>query len=647
MKNLAHRSSSVNRRTSPQRRDRGSSPKQNFNNLRNSKTNKTNSFSGRRKTDKWANFLVESSACNLMGGTEWVFDTAASHHCCKDKNLFTEYKPLKGEEMAVAIKGVTFPILGKGTIKLKFGQRILYFKDVMHAEKLRRNLISGPKLDMEGISFNGGNGVVNAFSNGQLLFKASLKNGTYRINFRAPNPGNKKVKFQSIETSSVNQETNLDLWHRRCAHVNPRILIRTGKCDSVKGMPNFTQKDFKCEHCKLCKFRRRSFKPISKIRSKRPLELLYADVWGPCRIRGRGGEKYYLSIIDDYSRKTALYPIREKTEVCSIVKNHITRAETFLDLKVKSFRSDNGREFVNNSLDDFFREKGIRHELTNTFTPEQNGVIERFNQTVTDGAKTMISESGLGNEFWPDAMLHFTYTWNRLVHRDDSKTPFELYGNSKPSIRHLKPFGVKAYVGVPRQNRSKLEAKAKKGILIGYAFSTRGYRIWLPEERRVIETINVSFDEISGSRLEGAVLGPTADSARWHPIDSSDESDDDYIEESRVHTPKDFYASSSDEEESDDTDSSQDIDTVVPAPSLKKVRWIRQRKPRKESPRCDIYYYEEGKSQRLRSHQDIEKYCDNNEIEFNPLLFNFKGKDEYEGIVDDTAEAGTSMAQSS
>ena len=81
-----------------------------------------------------------------------------------------------------------------------------------------------------------------------------------------------------------------------------------------------------------------------------------------------------------------------------------------------------------------------------------------------DGVRTVLSESKLPNHFWPDAALYFAYTFNRICHSNQSKTPFELYLGYKPSVRHLKPFGIVAYVGVPRQLRNKLESKAKKGI---------------------------------------------------------------------------------------------------------------------------------------------------------------------------------------
>ncbi|GFW62946.1 copia protein [Trichonephila clavipes] len=122
------------------------------------------------------------------------------------------------------------------------------------------------------------------------------------------------------------------------------------------------------------------------------------------------------------------------------------------------------------------QERGIKHEKTNIYTPQQNGASERLNRTVIDGARTVLSESGLDKSFWPEAVLYFVHVWNRLCHSGQTLTPIELYIGIKPSIRHLRPFGSTLYVGTPRPLRGKLDPKAKKGILVGFALGTRGYR---------------------------------------------------------------------------------------------------------------------------------------------------------------------------
>ncbi|GFY11817.1 retrovirus-related Pol polyprotein from transposon TNT 1-94 [Trichonephila clavipes] len=175
------------------------------------------------------------------------------------------------------------------------------------------------------------------------------------------------------------------------------------------------------------------------------------------------------------------------------------RAERFLSRKVIAVRTDGGLEFCNKDMDNFLTELGIKHEVTNSYTPEMNGVAERFNLTALDGIKTLLKSSEVPHKFWGEALLCFTYAWNRICHKDSNKTPFEKYSGRKPSVLHLKPFGCLAYAGVPKQIRKKFDMRAKMGIMMGYAQRTKGYRIWLIDENKLVETINDDFDRVKDS----------------------------------------------------------------------------------------------------------------------------------------------------
>ncbi|GFW73351.1 retrovirus-related Pol polyprotein from transposon TNT 1-94 [Trichonephila clavipes] len=146
-------------------------------------------------------------------------------------------------------------------------------------------------------------------------------------------------------------------------------------------------------------------------------------------------------------------------------------------------------------MDNFLTELGIKHEVTNSYTPEMNGVAERFNLTALDGIKTLLKSSEVPHKFWGEALLCFTYAWNRICHKDGNKTPFENYSGRKSSVLHLKPFGCLANSGVPKQIRKKFDMRAKMGIMMGHAQRTKCYRIWLIDENKLVETINVRFDE--------------------------------------------------------------------------------------------------------------------------------------------------------
>ncbi|GFU64130.1 retrovirus-related Pol polyprotein from transposon TNT 1-94 [Trichonephila clavipes] len=117
------------------------------------------------------------------------------------------------------------------------------------------------------------------------------------------------------------------------------------------------------------------------------------DLCGPMPTESQGGNKYFLSIIDDYSRKVTVFPIRNKSDLFHTFIRFQKRAERFLSKKVIAVRTDGGLEFCNKDMDNFLTELGIKHEVTNSYTPEMNGVAERFNLSALDGIKTLLKSS--------------------------------------------------------------------------------------------------------------------------------------------------------------------------------------------------------------------------------------------------------------
>ncbi|GFX85115.1 retrovirus-related Pol polyprotein from transposon TNT 1-94 [Trichonephila clavipes] len=378
----------------------------------------------------------------------WVIDTAATSYFCNDKSLFLDLKPITNMKMSLATEDKSCPVEGIGTlrfrVKYKGSFHEITLTDVLFNPKLRRNLLSGSRLESKGAHFVG----------------------------------------------------TKEIWHQRFCHVNNDYLVKTSKNDSVKGLPRLTDNvQTHCIPCKLAKSKRVSFKKTGAVRSKRPLELLHMDLCGPMPTESQGGNKYFLSIIDDYSRKVTVFPIRNKSDVFHTFIRFQKRAERFLSKKVIAVRTDGGLEFCNKDMDNFLTELGIKHEVTNSYTQEMNGVAERFNLTALDGIKTLLNSSEVPHKFWGEALLCFTYAWNRICHKDSNKTPFEKYSGRKPSILHLIPFGCLAYAGVPKQIRKKFNMRAKMGIMMGYAQRTKGYRIWLIDENKLVETINDDEDD--------------------------------------------------------------------------------------------------------------------------------------------------------
>ncbi|GFW85559.1 retrovirus-related Pol polyprotein from transposon TNT 1-94 [Trichonephila clavipes] len=171
----------------------------------------------------------------------WVIDTAATSHFCNDKSLFLDLKPITNMKMSFSTEDKSCPVEGIGTLRFRPDHYII--------------------------------------------------------------PKSKEISFFSDVTAKT-KNGSIEIWHQRFCHVNNDYLVKTSKNDSVKGLPRLTDNGkTHCIPCKLAKSKRVSFKKTGAVRSKRPLELLHMDLCGPMPTESQGGNKYFLSIIDDYSRR--------------------------------------------------------------------------------------------------------------------------------------------------------------------------------------------------------------------------------------------------------------------------------------------------------------------------------------------------------
>lgn len=151
---------------------------------------------------------------------------------------------------------------------------------------------------------------------------------------------------------------------------------------------------FQCEACVIGKQHRLPFKGHNQTTTKCG-ELLHADVCGPMQVNSIGGSRYFLLIKDDYSHMRFVYFLKAKSEVATKIKHFVELVSNQTEHKLKAIRSDNGTEFVNRELQTYFQKKGIKHELTVSYTPEQNGSVERENRTIMEATRTLLHANNL------------------------------------------------------------------------------------------------------------------------------------------------------------------------------------------------------------------------------------------------------------
>nr|GEY57112.1 retrovirus-related Pol polyprotein from transposon TNT 1-94 [Tanacetum cinerariifolium] len=233
------------------------------------------------------------------------------------------------------------------------------------------------------------------------------------------------------------------------------------------------------------------------------------DLCGPMRVKSVNGKKYILVIVDDYSRLTWVKCLRSKDEALDFIIKFLKMIQVRLKVPVGRIRTDNGTEFVNQTLRKHYEQVGISHETLVARSPQQNGVIKRHNRTLIESADTMLIYAQAPLFLWAEAVATACYTKNRSIIRlHHEKTPYELLNNKLPDLSFLHVFGALCYPTNDSENLGKLQPKADIGIFIGYAPTKKAFRIYSRRIRRIVETIHVDFDELTEMVSKQSSSGP-------------------------------------------------------------------------------------------------------------------------------------------
>ncbi|GJU35966.1 retrovirus-related pol polyprotein from transposon TNT 1-94 [Tanacetum coccineum] len=300
------------------------------------------------------------------------------------------------------------------------------------------------------------------------------------------------------------------LWHRRLSHLNFGAINHLARHGLVRGLPKLKfEKDHLCSACAMGKSKKKPHKPKSEDTNQEKLYLLHMDLCGPMRVASVNGKKYILVIVDDYSRFTWVKFLRSKDEAPDFIIKFLKMIQVRLQVTVRRIRTDNGTEFVNQTLREYYEKIGISHETSVARSPQQNGVVERRNRMLIEATRTMLIYAKAPLFLWAEAVATACYTQNRSIIRlRHGKTPYELLRDKPPDLSFFHVFGALCYLINDSENLGKLQPKADIGIFIGYAPTKKAFRIYNRRTRRIIETIHVDFDELTAMASEHSSLGP-------------------------------------------------------------------------------------------------------------------------------------------
>ncbi|KAH9734881.1 Integrase catalytic domain-containing protein [Citrus sinensis] len=341
------------------------------------------------------------------------------------------------------------------------------------------------KIDSHGCKTHVENGIMKIVKGTLVLMKAE-KIGANLFMLKAET-------LQEVDASvASNGEESTMMWHLKLGHMSEQGLKIFSERKLLPGL-KLVSLPF-CEHCVTSKQYRLKFSR-SVARSKCILDLIHSDVWESLDI-SMGGAKYMVNFIDDYSRRCWVYPIKKKSDVFSMFKEYKARVELESGKKIKCLRTDNGGEYTDGEFFAFCKQECIQRQFTVAYTPQQNGVAERMNRTLTERIRVMLRTAGLPNSFWAEAAKTACYIVNRSPSTTIGlKTAMEMWIGKPADYFYLHAFGCPVYVMYNAQERTKLDPKSRRCIFLGYVDGVKGYRLWDPTAHKIVISRDVIFIE--------------------------------------------------------------------------------------------------------------------------------------------------------
>lgn len=447
-----------------------------------------------RKNEKQQNMLAfnaESDLSPMIEENIWILDSGASVHMTYKREFFHKYKAYANNDNNRTVKlgnKQDLEVLGEGTVlinrKVKGHWQESILENVLYVPDLRRNLFSEGAVTRKGYVIMKNNEKALIIKNNIVVMSAHLKgNNLYELDIRT-----------IIQESCNIVQSDIKVWHERLGHLNIKEIQNMSK-NGIIPMTLTGSGNFVCEACQYGKQARNPFKESMR-GTTLPGEIVYSDVCGPIAESSLSGKRYFVLFKDGATSYRHIYFLKHKDEVleCFIKYNAIINNQFHHNVRI--LHTDNGREFVNEEFKNFLDEKGIVHECTAPYTPQQNGRSERELRTIMESARSMLYAKDISKNLWAEAVSCAVYLLNRSSSSQTiNVTPYELWFKQKPNLKHIRIFGSVGYVHIPKEKRKKLDKKSTKMMLVGY--DQENYRMYDQNTKKITVSRDVKFDELN------------------------------------------------------------------------------------------------------------------------------------------------------
>ncbi|XP_012856897.1 PREDICTED: uncharacterized protein LOC105976150 [Erythranthe guttata] len=349
----------------------------------------------------------------------WIIDSGASRHICNDKTLFSSLH--KVNFARVILPDCSLVVVEyMGDVCLSDD---LILKNVFYVPSFKFNLISVSAL-LDRLPHT-------------VIFDST--------SFLIQDKFLKKIgKGSKIDVSAT-------VWHNRLGHIPQlKLDILSTKFSLAMDKP---KNNSCCYICPMAKQKRLKF-PISSTVSSHMFDLIHCDIWGPYRVESHNGYKYFVTLVDDYSRFTWVHLLKSKSDVLTAIPAFFHMVKTQFNCNIKMFRSDNAHELQFTQL---FSQLGVLHQFSCVYTPQQNAVVERKHQHILNVARSLLFQSHMPITFWNECISTAVFLINRTpAAKLNNLSPFELlYPGKLFDYNSLKVFGCLVFASSLPAQRSK------------------------------------------------------------------------------------------------------------------------------------------------------------------------------------------------
>ncbi|CAI7829723.1 unnamed protein product [Closterium sp. NIES-54] len=409
-----------------------------------------------------------------------LLDSGCSHHLMGTKAVFVDMAPSDDVKHVRGFNGALQPVEGRGTVVLQgeAGKRVL-IPNVLYVPGVQENLLSAGQLKESGVQLQGdGDDMLLVAVTGEVVALRTIASAT---------------------------KSTPDRLHARLADVGVDTIKSSAKHDVATGLniKPLAGADPPCVSCAGGKQARHTF-PDKGSDAEEALAVVHIDFCGPIWVAAKDGSLYFLLLKDHHTQFVWVMPVAKKSDV------------------LREFHkvADQGGEFLGKEFTDFVDGKGIVHDLTCPYTPQQNGMAEREMRTAVESVRTMLLHMGVQHHWWHLALRQAVWVRNCLERSTTppGTTPYQLLTGKKPDLTLARVWGCMVQFMVPEQQRGgKLAPKARWGLHLGVSPESKGWEVLDLTDNKVVTSVEVIFYEMLSVEVWKAKFGPASGRMQAHP----------------------------------------------------------------------------------------------------------------------------------